>query len=200
MSVCWQFYRFDHVRYLELRPSLRSATTPAAFAAIADTPETCALADALLDDEITLAEARRAFVETVCCLGDPLLLDAHFARFVSDLGRVRGAEEAAELLGELLAGNKHLEPWLRPAHGFSGFLTPDETTRLAHAYVVVAKRGRVGSRGKRRRRRGGLLGACVDFARRLLDRRPLDDEILRLLGELITEAQQNGEGVAVLTT
>lgn len=183
----------------ELRPALRSATTPAAFAAIADTPETGALAEALIDNEITFAEARRAFVETACCVGDPLLLDSHFARFVSELGRHRGAEEASELLAELLAGSKNLEPWLRDSSGFGGILTPEETLSLARSYSVVTKRGRIGKRGKKRRRRGGLVGAVTDFIRRLFDRRPLDEEIVRLLGELIAEAQDNGEGVAVLT-
>ena len=56
MEVRWRFYRFDYARYLELRPALRSATTPDAFAALADSPETQAIADALLENAIGLTE------------------------------------------------------------------------------------------------------------------------------------------------
>jgi hypothetical protein len=197
VNTPWRLYRFDYTRYLELRPSLRSATTPAAFAAIADSPETCAIADALFEDEITLTDARRAFIETACCVGEPLVLDRNFARFVSAIGHRRGAEDAAELLSELLAGSKNLEPWMLPAVGLIGFLTPQETTLLSRSYAVVARRGRLGRRGKRRRR-GGLLGVCVGFLRRLFDRDLPDDEMLLLLGDQIAEAEERGEGLAVV--
>jgi hypothetical protein len=78
-----------------------------------------------------------------------------------------------------------------------GFLTPDEVVSLSRSYSVVAKRGRLNRHGKRRRR-GGLLGTVTGFFRRLFDREVPDDEMLRLLGELIAEAEENGEGLAVI--
>ncbi len=203
MEVGWYFYRFDYARYLELRPALRSSTTPAAFAALAEDPETAALAEALHEETITVSEARKAFVQAACCLGDPLQLESGLPRFITALARRPGKEDAAELLGEMLAGGKHLEDWLLPATGLSGFLTPDETHALQQSYRALPPRRRpkrqADSPTKRRsRRRGGLVGLCVGFVARLFDRGPQPDDIYHLLGELIDEAARNGEGLAVV--
>lgn len=198
---CYSFYRFDHARFVALRPALRSATTPAAFAALAETPETEALVTALLEDAITVQEARSAFVQEVCCLGDPLSLGKGLPRFVAALARRRGAEDAAELLGELLAGKRNREPWFSLTSGLIGFLTPEETQALHRSYSAFALQGRLRmpSAGKRRRaRRGGLVGACVGFFSHLLDRDPKLDDMQQLLGDLIEEAACNGEGIAAI--
>jgi hypothetical protein len=199
MEVRWRFYRFDYRRYLELRPALRAATTPEAFAALADSPETQAIVDALLEDAISLAEARQAFVQAACCPGDPLPLDSGFPRFVGALARRRGAEEAAELLTEMAAGGKNLEAWLLPAAGLIGFLTPEETARLYRSYAVLSRRG-LGMGQAGRARRGGLLGGVTGFLRSLFDRGPQMQEMLPLLGSLIEEAVENGEGLAAVAT
>jgi hypothetical protein len=200
MEAGWYFYRFDYGRYLALRPALRSATTPAAFGALAVGQETEELATALLADEITLPEARNAFIQAVCCVGDPLNLDAGLSRFVTALGRRSGSEDAAELLGEMLTGGRNMEAWLLPASGLAGFLTPEETQALLLSYRARPSRGRLRrttGQGKRRRR-GGLVGVCVGFVSRLLDRGPQWDDMYHLLGNLIEEAARHGEGIAVV--
>ena len=196
MSGGWHFYRFDFARYLQLRPALRSASTPEAFAAIADAPETQSLAALLESEEISREEARHAWLRAVCCLGDALLLDTGFPRFVAALGRRRGAEDAAQILCDLAAGGKNIEAWLLPSYGLVGLLTPDETAALAaHCRPL---RGKMGMRvGKRRRRRGGLLGALSAFFRSLFDRSPRTEEMMPLLLELIDNAAERGEGIAV---
>lgn len=191
MEASWHFYRFDYERYLALRPALRSATTPAAFAALAQEAAAQAVVEALSDNAVTLPEARQLFVQAVCCLGDPLILDRGFPRFVGTLARYPGAEDAAQLLGEILAGKKNMEPWLLPATGLIGFLKPEETVMLHDSYRAFARRVRF--------RRGGLLGAATNFFRRLLDRAPREDEILRPLGERIKEAAERNEGLAVIS-
>jgi hypothetical protein len=199
MEVRWRFYRFDYARYLELRPALRSATTPVAFAALADGPETQAIVDALLENAISLTEARQTFVQVACCPGDPLPLDKGFPRLVGALARKRGAEDAAELLAEMAAGGKNLEAWLLPATDLIGFLTPEETARLHQSYAVLSRGGlRMGQ--ARRVRRGGLLGGMTGFLRNLFDRGLQTQEMLPLLGSLIEEAVENGEGIAVIAT
>ncbi|HZO91374.1 MAG TPA: hypothetical protein VFB38_23830 [Chthonomonadaceae bacterium] len=200
MAVCWYFYRFDYARYLALRPALRSATQPAAFAAIAEGAETEAIVTSLEEGTLTLSEARNAFVQAVCCLGDPLILERGLPRFVAALRRRRGAEDAAELLGELLTGGKNMETWLLPASGLIGFLTPEETQMLRNYYATVPRRGslRWGTARRRGVRRGGLVGACVGFVARLFDRGPQLEEMLPLLGDLIEEAANASEGLAVV--
>ncbi|MCS6775099.1 MAG: hypothetical protein RMJ43_16090 [Chloroherpetonaceae bacterium] len=196
MSVRWWFYRFDHARYVLLRPALRSATSPAALAAIADSPEVCALAEALQEQRLSLLQARRAFVRMTCCVGDPVPVDAHFARVVSAMGRRRGAEDAAELLAELLAGQKNREPWLGTGPGLQGFLTAEETVRLARSYPGMPRALR--SRG-RRFWLWRWAEALRDLARRLFRRRLPDAEAVRRLGVLIAEAATRGEGIAVVS-
>src|SRR4051812_32303171 len=109
MEDCWQFYRFDYIRYQTLRPALRSATTPAAFAVLAEDPETEAITNALMDGTISLHEARSAFVQAVCCLGDPLNLDSGLPRSITALARWRETEDAADILAELLTSRKNME-------------------------------------------------------------------------------------------
>jgi hypothetical protein len=200
MSICWYIYRFDYGRYLELRPLLRCATTPEALMALVEGPETEAIAQAAVERAIPLPEARHGFVQSLCCLGDPLLFDRGFPRLVASLGRRRAAEDAAELLREVLAGGKNLESWMLPAPGLVGFLTPDETAALHRDYSVLklARLGMGRAGRKRRKRRGGLFGTIGAFLRLLLDRGPQPDDVLRLLGDLIEEAAGQEEGIAVV--
>ena len=196
MSGGWHFYRFDYARYLALRPALRSASTPEAFAAIADTPETQAIVALLENEEISREEARHAWLQAVCCPGDAVPLDKGFPRFVAALGRRRGAEDAAQVLCDLAAGGKNIEAWLLPSYGLVGLLTPDETAALADYCRPLRGRRGVGS-GKKRRRHGGLIGAVSAFFRSLFDRSPQAEEMLPLLLEWVDEAVQRGEGIAV---
>lgn len=201
MGGCWYFYRFDYARYTEMRPTLRAATSPTTFATLAVGAETQAIVDALMEGEMSLLSARQAFVQAVCCLGEPLLFDRGLPRFVAVLARRRGAEDAAELLGEMLAGGKNLEPWLMPPAGLLGFLKPEETLELQRSYATLSRKGRLGvAKGAqpRRRRRGGLIGRLLGFGRRLFNSDPEADEMLLPLAELIAEAVTNGEGIAVV--
>jgi len=199
MRVQWRFTRFDYERYLEMRPILRAATTPEEFAPLITSPEEEAVVDALNDNEISPVEARQAFVELACCLGEPLPFEGGFLHLLTVLARRRGAEDAAELLTEMLAGGKNLEPWLLPAPGLVGLLTPNETALLQTAFAAMGRNAPLSGRG-RRRRRGGLLARCGRFLRRLLDRGPGTDEMYRLLFDLVDEAARNGEGLAVIPT
>lgn len=197
MKVRWHFYRFDHARYVTLRPALRSATTPEAFANLAVDTETEEIVEALLAGEISLAAGREAFVQALCCVGDPLPFDSGLPRFVTALGKRKGGEEATELLAEMLAGGKNLEPWLKPSTGLVGFLTPEETVRLYDSYAILLRRGHI--RGGRGKRHGGALRACIGFMRRLFDRDPDSDEMLLPLGELLREAVTRQEGLVAIT-
>jgi hypothetical protein len=199
MGVSWYFYRFDYERYVEVRPALRSATRPGAFSAISETPEMQTIVESLSDGLITPSQARHGFVESLCCLGDPLPFDRGFPRFIAAMARRSSAADAAELLGSMVAGGKNMEAWLLPASGLVGFLTPPETVRLQEAYASLRRRGRLGSgRHGKRLRHGGLVGAIVGFGRSLLDRGPQPDEMLRQLGDLIDEAVEDGDGIAVV--
>lgn len=203
MDVCWYFYRFDYDRFLLLRPSLRSATIPAAFAGLTDSPETQAVVDALMEGAMSIPEARIAFMQAACFLGDPLDFDKGLPRCIASLHRQRGREDAAELLGELLAGGKNMEPWLKPS-GLTGILTPEETLTVAHAYETAGtgarNQGRAYRIGGSRVRRGGLVGAIFGFAATLFGRTPQKEEMLRLIGDLAREAATNGEGIIVVAT
>lgn len=197
MAETWRFYRFDYTQYLEIRPALRSVTTPAALAALSDSEVTDVIADAAQNGEITVQEARHDWLIAACCIGPPLTLDSAFTRFVAALGRRRGAEEAAETLTELAAGGKNIEAWLMPSFGLIGFLTPTETEKLAVNCAALSKLGRLRSGKKRKVRRGGLFGFVRNFLRRLFDAGPQTDELLPLINALLNEAARNGEGVAV---
>ena len=202
MQARWNVYCFDYARYLELRPRLRSALTADAFLALAEGPEGEAIAQAVLEETLTPEEARNALVTALCCVGDPLPLDATFPRFLAALARRNGAEDAAEALGALVSGGKPVEAWLNAPDGVLGWLTPDETRALYHSYApLTGRRGRsmarVGRASRRRVRRGGLVGAVTSFVRHLFNSGPQPDDLLRLLGYLIEEANKQNYGLAV---
>lgn len=202
MQVSWNFYRFDYARFLMLRPLLRAASMPEAFAAFGEGAEVEVIAEAVAEQSLTLEEARNALILVLCCEGDPLPVDASFPRFVAALSRRRGAEDAAEMLGGLVSGGKHVEAWMAAEDGITGLLTPDETMQLyAACQPLLSRRGRslsqVGGRQGRRTRRGGLVGACINFARHLFNLGPLPDDLLLLLGMLLKESQANEQGIAI---
>ena len=199
MGTCWNVYRFDYARYLRLRPLLRSATTAAAFDALTDGADTEEVVAALANGEIAPSEARQAFLEALCCAGEPLPLDRGFPRLVMALGRRREGEEASELLSELLAGGKNLESWLLPPSGLVGFLTPQETTELALSFERLARRGSVPRLLTGSARRRGLMFHTQRLFRLLLDRDSQGDEMLSPLMELLAEAAENDEGLAAFT-
>ena len=202
MQVAWNFYRFDYARFLAMRPLLRAATTPEAFAAFGRGAEIEAIADAVAEQSLTLEEARNALVLCLCCEGDALPADASFPRFVAALARRKGAEDAAETLGALISGGKPVEAWMAADDGIVGLLTPAETLQLYAVYLpLLSRKGRslsqVGRKPGRRTRRGGLVGACISFTRHLLNLGPLPDDMLALLGSLLKEAQANKQGITV---
>ena len=200
MRVRWAFYRFDHARYAELRSRLRGATSYEDFQALSDNKETRSILDELQNQEIHVEEVRAAFIQILCCLGEPLSVDRSFARSISLLARDEDTEEGRELLSALLSGGKNMEAWMLPSATLSGFLTPEEAVVLYAACVPQAKpRQRSGQRPKRRRRPvGGLVGACMRFFRLLLDRGPLIEEMVELLLKLLETAVRRGEGLAVV--
>ncbi len=194
MDVCWKLFRFDYARYLELRPGLRSANAPEAFAALAENEAEDAIAPALDAGEITLEIARGLIVQSQCCLGEPLPFTRGLPGVVGWLASRPATEDAAELLGALMTGGKNLEPWLTSASGLAGFLTPDETARFSAMLQAAPARRK---RGGRRLRTGGLVGACAGFVRRLFDLTPLPSEMLALLAQMAQTAAVNGEGLAL---
>ena len=198
MNANWNVYRFDYARYLELRPVLSAAETLEAFAAIEEGSRMEAVVDALAGGELTPVDARHAALEVLCCLGDPLALDRSFVRLISAIGRREAAEPAAEAIGKWLAGGKNIEPWLIPSRGFLGLLTPEETQTLYLDYRAVLKRGGRASGGRRRTRRGGLMGGLRSFLRSLFDRSPQPEDVLRLFGDLLARAARQGEGLALI--
>ncbi len=202
MQVSWNFYRFDYARFLMLRPLLRAATLPEAFAAFGEGAEIEAIAEAVAEQSLTLEAARNALAFALCCEGDALPVDASFPRFVAAVSRRRGMEDVGEMLGGLISGGKPVEAWMAADDGIAGMLTPDETTRLyAACRPLLTGRGRslsqVGGKRGRRTRRGGLVGACIHFVRHLLNLGPLPDDLLLLLGTLLKAAQANEQGIAV---
>ena len=181
------------------------ARSPEAFAALAEGPEGDAIAEGVAEGTLTLESARNVLVSTLCCLDDPLPVDASFPRFLAALGRRRGAEEAAEMLGALVSGGRPVEVWLRDPQGLLGWLTPEETQALHNSYTSLSgMNGRhrriIGSIGKGRSRplrRGGLLGSFVCFMRNLFNAGPQPDDILFLLGKQLQEAIAQNQGLAV---
>ncbi len=201
MSHSWKFYRFDYSRYLEVRPELRAATDPDDFTALSENPVTASVVEALNFGEIEPKAARNAFVQTLCCLDDPLPLDPGLLRIVVRLAKARGTEDLGELLEALLGGGMNLEPWMVPVTtlpiALLGFLTPDQVLALHQDYGDVF---RTGVKGRKRRRQGGLIGKAGAFLRQLLVLELKPEESLGLLGELIADAAAGGEGIAVTTS
>jgi len=198
MSASWKFYRFDYERYLALRLELQAADDPDAFMPLSINDVTEAVIDALNFGEIDAEHARNTFVLTLCCLGDPLPLDPGLLRMVARLAKTRGTEDLGELLETLLGGAMNLEPWLISTQGapgaFQGFLTPAQTLTLHETYGDVF---RTGGKGRKRRRKGGLVGNVGAFLRQLLVLELKPEESLALLGDLIADAAKRNEGVAV---
>jgi hypothetical protein len=201
MSASWKFYRFDYSRYLEIRPELRSAQDPDAFLALSDNPLTEATVAALHAEEIEPRSARNVVVQTLCCLGEPLPLDPGLLRIVAQLAHTRGTEDLGEQLESLLGGGVNLEAWLVPVSALPntllGFLTPEQTEALHRDYGNVF---RTGGKSRKRRRKGGLVGKVGAFLRQLLVLELRPEESLALLGELIAEAVDRAEGIAVTSS
>ena len=198
--VRWNLYRFDYVRFVELRPFLRSASAPSAFAELADSPDTDAIVAAFNEGEIDVVAARQAIVISIGCVGEPLPFPNNFAGVLRRLRKDIRGEEGFEILIDAIVGGRNIETWLAPGGELVGLLTPTEVKTVLDAY-------RSGSSSTRKRlepslrpkRRGGLLPNIATFLRHLFDRGLAIDELYRLLGELLEEAVSNGEGIAVVT-
>jgi hypothetical protein len=199
MHVQWYLYRFDHARYLTLRPLLRAAVKPADFAALTGTPELDAILEAFEAGEITVGEARSSFVQELCFSGAPLPADAALARLVSALQRVSGLEDSGDLLNAMLSGGAHIEPWLRPTAGLTGCLTPLEVAQIHRSWITAEPRVlRHASLAGRRVRRGGLLRPAIRLLQHLQAGGPQPDDLFRLLFDLIVEAVGSDEGLAAV--
>ncbi len=197
MSVFWQFTCFDYDNFLSLRKDLRAAESPEDFAALSANSMTDAIVASLAAGEMKAAVARNAFVQALCCTGEPLLLDAGLLRIVAKMAHTRGVEDLGEQLEAFLGGGMNLETWFQPGEALAGFLTPEQTRELGMRYGDTMRRGGTG-RG-RRRRQGGLVGKTGAFVRQLFAMEARPEESLRLLGELISEAAGAGQGIAVTT-
>lgn len=190
MQICWRFYRFDHDRYLQIRPALRAATQPADFAPLAESPELETLVIALAENTLSIPAIRQEYVRLLCCKGAALGLDRGFSRCVAILAARPQTEDAAELLTGLLTGYKNVEPWLAMDGMLCGFLTPEETIALRTSYVSLHDR-------RHRRKRHGIFEYFFRFMRLLFDQDALQEDMLRLLGDLIESAVRQGQGIAV---
>src|SRR5579862_3061108 len=200
MHVQWALYRFDHARFLALRPQLRAAATSADLARLACTAETCAVAEAFEEGEITVGEARSMIVQALCFDGAPLPVDAGLLRLVAALQRIAALEDSGELLNAMLSGGHHIEPWLRPAAGLVGFLTPEEVYQIHTTWLAAEPRAlkRAQSAGAPRRR-GGLLRPLIQLLQHLRASGPPPGDLFRLLNELLADAVGSNEGIAALS-
>lgn len=200
MNPVWNLYRFDHYRFVQVRPLLRAAAHPAEFAALADTDETDAIIEALIEGDIDVVGARQDFLISLCCAGEPVPCPKHFPRILQRMRIDVRTEEGTEMLSDAIAGGRNLDSWLRPPGKLAGLLTPDEASAVYESYVLAESRSRLPRRNNVRPvRRGGLLSAIATFFRRLFDRELASDEVYRLLGQLLEDAVNNGQGIAVVT-
>lgn len=201
MRTCWNLYRFDYARYLEMRPHLRPACLPEEFLAFLPGPEGEALAVAVDEERLALEAARNAVVQWLCCVADPLPIDSGFPRFLALMARHRGGEEAGELLSDLVSGGRGTEEWLHDPGGMMGLLTPEETQVLYVACgVLLGKSGTSAARRRTSRRgppRGGLLNVCARFLRNIFLSTPRHEDLLFLLEAYLKSAVVNGQGLAV---
>ncbi len=205
MQTCWNLYRFDYVRYLEMRPHLRPACLPDEFLAFLPGPEGEALAVAVDEERLALEAARNAVVQWLCCGADPLPIDMGFPRFLTLMARRRGGYEAGELLSELVSGGRGTESWLHDPGGITGFLTPEETQVLYVATCILlgkgGKSGRTSTRQRknspRTRPRNGLIGMFARFLRNIFLSTPRHEDLLFLLEAYLKSAVVNGQGLAV---
>lgn len=190
--------RFDYARYVELRPKLRVAVLPAHFEAFCTTPELQESLLALEEELIAPELLRQEIVRAECCRDEPLQLDTAFPRFVRELAQRSKTSDAAILLSELLAGQRHLESWLCAEGGMLGILMPDDVISLEVNLLALVHRGYMGSRTGRKRRRGGLMGRVGSFLRGLFALSPSEEELLFLLDDLLHNATHNGEGLVLI--
>ena len=199
MAVVWKLYRFNHARFLQIRPRLRSALLATEFAALADGPDLDAVVEALNEGETDAFSARHDVIIAVCCSGDPLPCSACFPKVLQSMRRTMRAEEGTELLADAIAGGRNLESWLQPGGKLAGYLTSEEVEAVRDAYKKVktsnhALRSKSGSRV----RRGGVIWAIATFFRRLFDRGLAQDELYGLLGEFLDEVVAEKQGIAVI--
>jgi len=199
MTAVWNLYRFDYIRFVEIRPYLRTAAEPADFAALSQGAETDAIVEAVIEGDLNAISARHAFLLACCCVGQPLPCPRRFPRILKQLRQDIHTEAGTDLLSDAMAGRRNLETWLQPRGEVLGLLTPAETSDVLAAYLMAESAHRLSrARGGRRLRRGGLLNAFATFFRRLFDRGLAADEVFRLLGDLLETAVANGEGIAVI--
>ncbi|HLJ57587.1 MAG TPA: hypothetical protein VKT77_21300 [Chthonomonadaceae bacterium] len=196
MDAYWNLYRFDYSRFVMLLPSVRSALDPTAFASLSDSQETDAIVEALVEGDIEVVPARHDLVISLCCIGEPLPCPRQFLKILQKMRSNPRSEAGMDILADAFAAGRNLEAALRPPGRLAGLLTPAET---ADVYASYWKGGARGLPQRRPRiRRGGLVGAIGGFFRRLFDRGLAEDELRRLLGDLLEEAVENGEGMAVV--
>jgi len=201
MAKVWNLYRFDFARFLLLRPELRIANQASEFALLGDSPDIEAIVVALVDGEIDAVAARHSVLIALCCVGEPVSCPLRFTRTLQMMRRNVRAEIGIEMLSDAIAGQRNIEPWLRPDGKLVGYLTPDETVKVLEALnISELVRGFNPGRRSPRVRRGGLVGGVRTFFRRLFDRGPANDEVSRLLGEMLEEAVSNREGIAVISS
>lgn len=194
MHVCWNLYRFDYVRFTALRPHLRAATTPEALAALNDSEAFIALSEEYAAGVLSLAEARNGALQLLCCEGEPLAFDHTLPTFLASLARRKRAEEAGELLANMLTSAPNLEPGWQCIGGLIGFLTPQETASVFEALSIASRqRGR-----KRKGRSGGLLGRVIAFVSNLIAAGPQEEDTLRLLVQFLRDAADNEQGIALV--
>lgn len=198
----WYFSRFDYLTFLDLREKLQHGAAPELLRELASNAESREIVQAVTEDGLPIAEACTGFVQAVCCVGDTLYLDRGLARFTALLARQPGAEEAADLLAALALGRKNVEPWFATPTGTMGFLNPEEAAILGQALFPLVRQGalRVGFGGYDRQhpRQPGMRVALSSILRHLFHVRPREDEMLRMLGDLLREANRRGEGIAAI--
>ena len=193
MASTWLITRFDYRRYVSIRPLVRPARDAAAFHKAAFDSSTEAIARSVEEGALSPADARAAFVQSACCVGQPLTFDGGLPRLVIELGRMDGGDQASEILESVVAGAHNLENWLGAGSGLLGFLKPDEVRLLNDAFALCPSVSNAAFRTG-----GGVLSHLLGFTRRMVDKRPEWHEMLVPLSEFITDAVQREDGIAVL--
>ena len=199
MAITWHLYRFDYEEYLQLKPLLSVANSSESLDAIAITQNLKAVTDALINEEIDIAEARQAIVLSKCCLGEPIHLDRAFLRYLTKLRRDHNTEESAEIIGEALAGGANLESWLQPPGELLSFLTPHETKRLNQSLPNQNQSSSGDGSAPRKKANSSAFSSFTSILKRMFDFAPSSEEAFDLFSDLIEIASERNEGIVFVS-
>lgn len=193
MQVRWRVYRFNYNKYIEIRPTLRAAPQAADLESLSESPELDSLVVRIADGKTSPANAIQTFVISLCCCGAPVYLDRRFVRTVKSLSNSQSTRQIGETLHSIVRGSANIEPWLASAAGgpLQGFLTTEQTAELHSLFRPHMERLRLHDQG--------LVHGLRHILRLLLNHDFDRVSTLRSIAEQLATAQENGEGIAVVS-